>query len=92
MKRMIACAECAKREIPNYPGEYYVRIMGTAKDNMKCDWCYPATPIKKGDVCAAETLGLYGCRKSTFSYAPWEDNYINVRRDDDQNEQGRAEA
>lgn len=75
MKCMIVCSECAKKKIPEYEGEYYFRVHGIAKDDMKCDWCYPATPIKKGDLCAAETLGVYGHGEP---YRDWEDRYIEI--------------
>jgi hypothetical protein len=73
MKQMIACEQCAKRAIPQYEGEYWFRVHGTAKENMLCDWCCPPTEIKKGDRCAADTLGLIG---RGIPYSPWEGGYI----------------
>lgn len=70
---MIACEKCAKRKIPEYPGEYWKRVWGVAKNAMKCDWCVPAKRIKKGDRCAAETLGVIG---HGIPYHPWEAEYI----------------
>lgn len=75
MKRMICCAKCAQREVPNYPGEYRVLIHGTAKKTMKCDWCCPPPEIKKGDKCAAESLGVLG---HGIPYYPWESEYIEI--------------
>ena len=73
MKQMIACAECAKRKIKDYPGEYWKRVWGTAIGEMLCDWCYPAKRIKAGERCAAETMGLEG---RGIPYSPWETGYI----------------
>jgi hypothetical protein len=78
MKQMIACAACAQRKIKDYPGEYWKRVHGIAKKDMRCDWCYPAAEIKKGDPCAAETLGVVG---HGIPYHPWESEYIEIKQD-----------
>jgi len=75
MKRMIACDECAHRPMPHFPGEWFKRVRGTAKFDMLCDYCsigsgddMQATPIKKGDKCAAESMGLNGVRQVHHLY------------------------
>ncbi len=75
MKRMIVCEKCAQKKIPKYPGEYYIRVHGTAKKDMLCDWCCPPTEIKKGDKCAAESLGRDG---GPAPYYPWESEFIEA--------------
>lgn len=73
MKRMIACEECAKRIVKDYAGEWFKRVHGTAKNDMLCDYCCPPTEIKKGDKCAAESMGL-----DRTPYFKWENTYIEL--------------
>lgn len=76
MKQMIACEKCATREVKKYDGEWFNRVLGTAKADFLCDYCgddNSATPIKKGDKCAAESMGL-----DRTPYFPWEHNYITT--------------
>lgn len=76
MKRMIACKECADRFVKNYDGEWFKRIKGIAKKDMLCDYCCPPTPIKQGDDCAAESMGL-----DRTPYYSWESEYIEVKHE-----------
>lgn len=80
MKRMIACEKCAQRPEPYYEGEWFKRVSGTAKADMLCDWCstgkgraLQATLIKKGEKCAAESMGLNG---HGIPYYEWESEYL----------------
>ena len=73
MKRMIVCDKCAHKPSPNYDGEWFKRVRGTAKKDMLCDWCCPPTEIKKGDKCACESMGVYG---SGGPYYKWESDYL----------------
>ena len=75
MKRMIACDKCAHKPTPNYDGEWFKRARGVAKKDMLCDWCCPPVEIKKGDKCAAESMGVYG---SSAPYYEWEPEYIEI--------------
>ncbi len=49
---------------------------GVAKNDMKCDWCCPPTEIKKGDKCAAESMGTDG---HGIPYYEWESEYLEVK-------------
>lgn len=76
MKRMIACVKCAARPEPKYAGEWFKRVMGTAKRNMFCDYCnngVTATPIEKGDICAAESMA-----PDYIPYFQWEGDFIFI--------------
>ena len=74
MKQMIACMKtCAQRPIPRFPGEYYKRIIGTAKRDMMCDFC--GAPIAAGDLCAAETMGKTNMGQP---YHRWEHELIDI--------------
>ena len=69
---MISCPKCAFKEHPSYADEWFKRVHGIAKKDMLCDWCN--TPIKKGNRCAAESMGRHN---SPAPYYRWEDNYIH---------------
>ncbi len=80
MKRMIACEKCSKRPEPHYTGEWFKRVMGTAKVDMFCDYCsigsggnMEPTPIKKGSKCAAESMGVDG---HGIPYYKWESELL----------------
>lgn len=71
MKRVICCDKCSWKPQPQYKGEWFKRIHGTAKKNYRCDWC--GADIKAGDKCAAEAMGTNNQR-----YFPWESDYIEA--------------
>lgn len=73
MKRMIACEKCFSRPIPNYDGEWFKRVHGTARNDMLCDYCCPPTEIKSGDKCAAESMGV---DNRGIQYYEWEQDYL----------------
>ncbi len=75
MKRMIVCEKCSHRPQPHYSGEWFKRVNGTAKKQMLCDYCCPPVKIKKGDKCAAESMGVnhYG-----IPYYEWESDFLNI--------------
>ena len=77
MKRMIACEKCAWRPTPQYSGEWFKRIRGTAKKDMLCDYCCPPAEIKAGDKCAAESMGVDG---HGIPYYEWEGDFISTIR------------
>ena len=86
MKRMIACEKCSHRPIPSFEGEWFKRVHGVAKNDMLCDWCstgsgdnLEATPIKKGDKCSAESMGLDG---HGIPYYEWESEFITKEAKD----------
>ncbi len=76
MKRMISCEKCMKIPLKHFDGEWHKRVEGTAKKDMFCDYCYPEKKIRKGDPCAAESMGIEG-----QPYYEWEPEYIQVRED-----------
>jgi hypothetical protein len=78
MKRMIACEKCAERPGIHYEGEWFKRIQGNAKKDMLCDYCCPPTPIKKGDKCAGESMGVNG---RGLPYYAWESEYIKFEKE-----------
>ena len=75
MKRMIACEKCSHRPHPYYPGEWFKRVIGIAKIQMLCDYCSLSVEIKKGDKCAAESMGIVG---HGIPYYEWESDYLEI--------------
>lgn len=74
MKQDILCVHCNSYRIllcERY-NEKYKSVKGIALDDYKCDSCYPASEIKKGDECYAFSQWL-----PHAPYFPWEDNYID---------------
>jgi hypothetical protein len=70
----IICLKCAERKPGDYPGEWWVRVIGKARGfengDFVCDLCNATIP--KGTECVAQSLGL-----DRTPYQPgWEKEYL----------------